>query len=136
MLARQLPPTHRQENPITVIDSPTALDVPCTYCRQPAGQPCQPRDRWGTGPAAPRTQPHAVRVALAASGWAPRAHDGIPVAEPLRVLNARTVEVRCPLCAATHSHGWAEYMRTDYSGRAAHCGRSGSYVIAPTGDLA
>lgn len=73
---------------MSVTNPPTTIDVPCTYCRQPAGQPCQPRDRWGTGPAVPRTQPHAVRVALAASGWAPRAHDGIPVVDIMTFIAA------------------------------------------------
>lgn len=115
------------------------IDVPCTYCLQPAGQPCrQSRHRWygDLDHAAVRSQPHAVRVRLAASGWTVRHHDGYPVAEPIRVVHDRSVEVRCPECARTHWHGWGQDMRDTYSHRASHCHLGDGYFIAPTGDLA
>jgi len=115
------------------------IDVPCTYCLQPAGQPCrQSRHRWygDLDHAAVRDQPHAVRVRLAASGWTVRQHDGYPIAEPIRVVHDRSVEVRCPECARTHWHGWGTDMRDAYSHRVSHCHRGDGYWIAPTGDLA
>lgn len=62
-------------------------------------------------------------------------HDGYPIAQPIRVVHDRSVEVRCPECAGTHWHGWAPDMDDRYSHRVSHCHRGDGYVIAPTGDL-
>jgi len=113
------------------------LRAPCTYCYQPAGQPCRrSRSRWvGDLDRSPVRKPHAARVRLAAAGWTVRYRDGDAVAEPLRVVNGHSVEIRCPHCARTHWHGWTPEMADDYSHRAGHCAGTDGYLIAPTGTV-
>lgn len=130
--------THNQTGQVGRNGLTDPLDVPCTYCHQPPGKPCrQSRHRWygDLDQATVRPQPHAARVRLAVGGWTVRHHDGYPVAEPIRVVHDRSVEVCCPECAGTHWHGWAPDMDDRYSHCVSHCHRGDGYVIAPTGDL-